>query len=84
MADNKDIIYDAKSVEMAKNAIRDPKALEKYRDKQEKAKKAKGQLISELLSGVFNFLKNQCKHWWISALEFRKGLNQTITGPFSC
>ena len=49
MADNKDIIYDAKSVEMAKNAIRDPKALEKYRDKQDKAKKAKGQLISEWL-----------------------------------
>jgi len=41
LADNKDIIYDAKSVEMAKNAIRDPKALEKYRDKQDKAKKAK-------------------------------------------
>ena len=57
MADNKDIIYDAKSVEMAKNAIRDPKALEKYKDKQDKAKKAKGQLISEWLFGVLNFPK---------------------------
>ena len=61
MADNKDIIYDAKSVEMAKNAIRDPKALEKYRDKQDKAKKAKGKLMSEWLFGVFNFPKNQRK-----------------------
>ena len=79
MADNKDIIYDAKSVEMAKNAIRDPKALEKYRDKQDKAKKAKGKLMSEWLFGVFNFPeKNNAKISWISALEFRKGLNQII------
>ena len=62
MADNKDIIYDAKSVEMAKNAIRDPKALEKYRDKQDKAKKAKGQLMSEWLFGVFNFPKKRRKN----------------------
>ena len=62
MADNKEIIYDEKSVEMAKNAIRDPKALEKYRDKQDKAKKSKGQLMSEWLFGVFNFPKKQRKN----------------------
>ena len=47
---------------MAKNAIRDPKALEKYRDKQDKAKKAKGRLMSEWLFGVFNFPKKQRKN----------------------
>ena len=46
---------------MAKNAIRDPKALEKYRDKQDKAKKAKGQLMSEWIFGVFNFPKKPTK-----------------------
>ena len=77
MADNKDIIYDAKSVKMAKNAIRDPKALEKYRDKQDKAKKAKGQLISELLFCVFNFPK---KKRCISALESKNWSNQKDKG----
>ena len=44
----------------------------------------KGQLISEWLFGVFNFQKkNSEKIWWISALELKKWLNQTIKGPFS-
>ena len=30
------------------------------------------------------FSKKPAKIWWISALEFKKWLNQTIKGPFSC
>ena len=39
----------------------------------------KGQLISEWLFRAFNFPKKPMqKIWWISALEFKKWLNQTI------
>ena len=36
----------------------------------------KGQLISEWLFDVLNFLKNQRKIWQISALEYKKSSNQ--------
>ena len=35
-----------------------------------------------LVSSIFQ--KTNAKVWWISALEFKKWLNQTIKGPFSC
>ena len=40
----------------------------------------KGHLISEWLFSVFNFLKNNEKIWWISALESKKWLNQKDKG----
>merc|ERR1712080_518448 len=38
LANNKEIIYDAKSIEMAKNAIKNPEALDEYKTKLKKAK----------------------------------------------
>ena len=42
----------------------------------------KGQLISNYF--LVSFPKTNPKIGWISALEFKKWLNQTIKGPFSC
>ena len=39
LAKNKEIIYDAKSIEMAKNAIKNPEALDEYKKEFKKAKK---------------------------------------------
>ena len=52
LQNNKEIIFDAKSIEMAKNAIQDPKGLKEYKAEFKKAKKREV-AVSEKRSSAF-------------------------------
>ena len=56
MTTNKDAIYDPKAVKMAKNAVKDPEGLEKYKQKIEKAKSRQSKIqTGERSNGFLKF-----------------------------
>ena len=55
MTTNKDAIYDPKAVKMAKNAVKDPEGLQKYKEKIEKAISRKAKNAGIRTNGFLKF-----------------------------